>query len=181
MLAFGPADIARVIEPATLARGRAVRANGQVIDVDINDAGTVIVGRVRGSEPRPYLQMITLRPGKSGIVIHGTCSCPVHSNCKHVAAVLIEVERRASPIVAALALPARGRPDDGTQSRSLSPQLQLWLGDLDEVCAPGVRRQRLLPRYQAAPHLHARGGARPQRIPLARTHQPDGGEPAEKR
>ena len=52
MLGFGPADIARVIELATLARRRSVHANGQVIEVK------VIVARVRGSEPRPYQQMI---------------------------------------------------------------------------------------------------------------------------
>src|ERR1700680_3823714 len=97
MLAFGPADIARTIGSATLARGRTVHARGQVINVDVNDGGTVIVGRVRGSEPRPYQQMITLRSDNKGVIIHGTCSCPMHSNCKHVAAVLIEVERRSPP------------------------------------------------------------------------------------
>lgn len=65
MLAFGPADIARVIEPATLARGRALHANAQVIDVKIDEDGAVICGRVQGSEPEPYEQWISLRPGKS--------------------------------------------------------------------------------------------------------------------
>ena len=137
MLAFGPADIARVIEPATLARGRALHANAQVIDVKIDEDGAVICGRVQGSEPEPYEQWISLRPGKSRIIIHGTCSCPVHSNCKHVAAVLIEVERRTSPFAAAPTLAAPGKPDDGPRSRGLSPQLQLWLNDLAEVSAPG--------------------------------------------
>ena len=67
MLAFGPIDIARSIEPATLARGRIAHARGQVIDVDVNDGGTVIVGRVRGSEPRPYQLMISLRPSSTGV------------------------------------------------------------------------------------------------------------------
>ncbi|MEZ0305311.1 MAG: SNF2-related protein, partial [Hyphomicrobiaceae bacterium] len=137
MLAFGPADIARVIEPATLARGRALHANAQVIDVKIDEDGAVICGRVQGSEPEPYEQWISLRPGKSRIIIHGTCSCPVHSNCKHVAAVLIEVERRTLPLAAAPTLVAPGKPDDGPRSRGLSPQLQLWLNDLAEVSAPG--------------------------------------------
>jgi superfamily II DNA or RNA helicase len=139
MLAFGPVDIARSIEPATLARGRIVHARGQVIDVDVNDGGTAIVGRVRGSEPRPYQLMISLRPSNNGVIIQGTCSCFMRINCKHVAAVLIEAERRSSPPCMATALrsrPAASGPS-GSLGGSLSPQLRLWLGELDEVCAAG--------------------------------------------
>ena len=141
MLAFGPVDIARSIEPATLARGRIVHARGKIIDVDVNDGGTVIVGRVRGSEPRPYQLMITLRPSNNGVIIHGTCSCPVRSNCKHVAAVLIEAELRSPPPSVATAPPSlpAASPRSGGPARSLSPQLQLWLGDLDEACARAPR------------------------------------------
>ncbi|HEU0060057.1 MAG TPA: DEAD/DEAH box helicase [Hyphomicrobiaceae bacterium] len=154
MLAFGPVDIARSIEPATLTRGRIVHARGRVIDVDVSDGGTVIVGRVRGSEPRPYQLMISLRPSNNGVIIQGTCSCFMRSNCKHVAAVLIEAERRAPPPLVATAVPSRpsaGRPS-ASLGRSLSPQLQLWLGELDEACAaspapnqyPPEIKQRLL-------------------------------------
>ena len=38
-----------------------MHANGQVIDVKIDDDGTVIFGRVQGSEPEPYEQWISLR------------------------------------------------------------------------------------------------------------------------
>ena len=154
MLAFGPIDIARSIEPATLARGRIAHARGQVIDVDVNDGGTVIVGRVRGSEPRPYQLMISLRPSNTGVIIQGTCSCFMRSNCKHVAAVLIEAERRSSPPCVATAVPSlpTASGPSGSLGRSLSPPLQLWLGDLDEACAanpaandyPPEIKQRLL-------------------------------------
>jgi len=154
MLAFGPVDIARSIEPAALGRGRIVHARGQVIDVDVSDSGTVIVGRVRGSEPRPYQLMISLRPSNNGVIIQGTCSCFARSNCKHVAAVLIEAERRSSPPCVATAVPSRptaGGPS-GSLGPSLSPQLRLWLGELDEACAaspaaneyPPEIKQRLL-------------------------------------
>jgi len=63
------------------SRRRIVHAQGQVIDADVNRGGTVIVGRVRGSAPMPYQQMITLRPDHKGVIIHGTCSCLVRSNC----------------------------------------------------------------------------------------------------
>ena len=154
MLAFGPVDIARSIEPATLARGRIVHARGKVIDVDVNDGGTVIVGRVRGSEPRPYQLMISLRPSNNWRHHPGHVQLPMRSNCKHVAAVLIEAELRSPPPSVATALPSlptASRPS-GSPGRSLSPQLQLWLGDLDEACAanpaandyPPEIKQRLL-------------------------------------
>jgi superfamily II DNA or RNA helicase len=154
MLAFGPVDIARCIEPATLARGRIVHARGLIIDVDVNDGGTVIVGRVRGSEPRPYKLMILLRSSNNGVIIQGTCSCAVRSNCKHVAAVLIEAEGRSSPPRVTTAVPARPTTSGPSASLgpSLSPQLQLWLGELDEACGaslaandyPPEIKQRLL-------------------------------------
>jgi superfamily II DNA or RNA helicase len=136
MLAFGPADMARVIEPATMARGRVVHASGQVIDIDINGGGTVIVGRVRGSEPRPYQQMISLRPGNSGVIIHGTCSCPMHVNCKHVAAVLIEAERQAGPAGRERAMALPGTAGNAARSQGLPPHLKLWLDELAEIAQP---------------------------------------------
>src|SRR5271166_1039497 len=90
MVALNEADIRRSIEAGSLARGRQVHARGLVIDVDVNSGETVITGRVRGSEPKPYRQVITLRAEARGTAIHGVCSCPMTINCKHVAAVLIE-------------------------------------------------------------------------------------------
>jgi len=121
MPALGPADIARTIKPATLARGRSVHARGQVIEVGVNDSVTIILARARGSEPGPYQQMITLQPGKKGVVVHGSCSCPVQSDSKHVAAVLIEVEQRALQPPVAVSVPLRltaGTPSGGARRSS---------------------------------------------------------------
>src|SRR5208337_1953820 len=95
MVALNEADIRRSIEAGSLARGRQVHARGLVIDVDVNSGETVITGRVRGSEPKPYRQVITLRAEARGTAIHGVCSCPMTINCKHVAAVLIEALQSA--------------------------------------------------------------------------------------
>ena len=134
MLAFGEADIARVIERATLRRGQSVHAQGLVVEADVNASGTVIVGRVRGSQPRPYQQMITLRQGKAGILIHGTCSCPVHSNCKHVAAVLLEAASSAPKHLPETATSKTEVARLGSSGGGeLSPQLRLWLGDIEEA------------------------------------------------
>jgi len=58
----------------------------------IKAGGTGIIGRAHG-RPKPWQQMITLRPDPEG-VIHDSCSCRVRSNCQHVAAP-IEVEPRS--------------------------------------------------------------------------------------
>ena len=78
----------------------------------------------------------------------------MRSNCKHVAAVLIEAERRSSPPCVATAVPSlpTASGPSGSLGRSLSPPLQLWLGELDEACAanpaandyPPEIKQRLL-------------------------------------
>ena len=153
MLAFTQKDIARAIQSATLSRGRQVHGNGQVIDVDVNAGGTVFVGRVRGSEPKPYSQHVTLRSGKTGVTIHGTCSCPVHSNCKHVAAVLIEVQRMRAASGAsrqgegAVVVPAAVH----AVRQQLPPALDGWLEGVEKSGNPdagndypALIRQRLI-------------------------------------
>lgn len=161
MLTFGPADIARTIDLATLGRGRSVHSNGQVLGIEIEDDGSVISGRVQGSEREPYQQRISLRSGKNGIIIHGTCTCPVHTNCKHVAAVLIEAGRRTGPNASAPLHAAPHGSGQIVQSRDLSPQLQLWLGGLDEVAGTGSNdtyppeiRQRLIYVLEVEPALN---------------------------
>lgn len=153
MLAFGEIEIARTIEASTLQRGRDLFARGRVLETDVNTNGSVIVSRVKGSKPRPYQQKITLRTGNNGTIIHGTCSCPVHTNCKHVAATLIAVlksrpQRLAAPPAAASATSAPA----ATHQDGLSPKLRLWLGDIDEAISrdaasndyPPEIRQRLI-------------------------------------
>ena len=151
MLTFGDADIARVIEAGALTRGRQVHAEGLVIDVDVNAEGAAIVSRVRGTQPRPYQQLITLRPGKNGTIIHGTCSCPVHANCKHVAAALIEVLRLRPPTIPSQEreLPPAGR--SGLTPASLSAGLTNWLAGIETAAGtkpseayPAELKQRLI-------------------------------------
>ncbi len=134
MVAFNEADIRRSIEAGSLARGRQVHARGLVIDVDVNSGETVITGRVRGSEPKPYRQVITLRAGARGTAIHGVCSCPMTINCKHVAAVLIEALQSAR--VGENASKGNAAEQDEMRRSLLPPGLMRWLDDL-EAAATG--------------------------------------------
>jgi len=134
MVALNEADIRRSIEAGSLARGRQVHARGLVIDVDVNSGETVITGRVRGSEPKPYRQVITLRAEARGTAIHGVCSCPMTINCKHVAAVLIEALQSAR--VGENASKCNAPEQDDKRRSLLSPGLMGWLDDL-EAAATG--------------------------------------------
>lgn len=131
MLTFGEAEIVRVIDSATLRRGRRVHAKGNVLKAELDADGTIITGRVQGSQKRPYQQKITLRPGKTGTLIHGTCSCPVHTNCKHVAAVLLEVAGRQL-----IQAQTTNTVDDllaSANEDALSNNIKLWIERLDET------------------------------------------------
>lgn len=127
MLVFGEAEIVQTIEPATLQRGKRIHAKGNVLEAKLDTSGTVIVGRVQGSNKRPYKQKITLRLGKTGTLIHGTCSCPVNTNCKHVAAVLLEVSQQH------LTQAQTSDNISDANGNALSTNLKLWIERLDET------------------------------------------------
>ena len=176
MVAFNEADIRRSIEAGSLARGRQVHAKGLVIDVDFNSGETVITGRVRGSAPKPYRQVITLKAGGRGTAIHGVCSCPVTINCKHVVAVLIEALQGAR--VGENAAKCNGADQDSERRSLLSGGLMRWLDDLEAATAgegeddyPAEIKQRLIYVLDAGTH----GAARASISPLTTTLLKAGG------
>jgi hypothetical protein len=97
------------------------------------DDGTSIEGRVQGSAPMAYRASIALVPAADGsVAIRGSCTCPVGSNCKHVAALLIESMARPGPTRAAAApaqTPAAPPPV------TLPNEAAAWLADLDREMA----------------------------------------------
>lgn len=102
--------------------------------------GSLIRGRVQGTQRRPYAATVALGAGANGTVrIDGSCSCPVGFNCKHVAALLIE--SMAAPNGQRLAAPSRP---------VLPPPAENWLAELDRAMAlsedqyPPLVRQRLI-------------------------------------
>ena len=48
-----------------------------------------LAGRVQGTERRPYQVHVQFEQDDDEIFVDGECSCPVGSDCKHVAALLI--------------------------------------------------------------------------------------------
>ncbi len=78
--------IRQYIGSSAYAKGAEYSDEGRVIAWDQTEAGA-IHAKVRGNQREPYSQKIYV----NGKVISGSCNCPVGYNCKHVAAVLIEI------------------------------------------------------------------------------------------
>lgn len=89
---FHADELALTLDPTYLARGRSYWHQGRVLSADLQKDGTLVAGMVRGSGRSVYKLLIRLeRTASHQLEITGQCSCPVHYNCKHVAAVLLEV------------------------------------------------------------------------------------------
>ncbi|MBN2232336.1 MAG: DEAD/DEAH box helicase [Deltaproteobacteria bacterium] len=84
-------DILAACGAETFRRGRKYFTDGRVLSCDLDNRGFV-VATVRGSYSQHYSQTILVTFNLLGdIEIRGHCTCPMNYNCKHVAAVLIEV------------------------------------------------------------------------------------------
>ena len=129
-------ELRRLIGEPDFSRGqgyfRARRVRSAELDPDCERA----VGKVEGSRRRPYEQTITLQWDAKGRLsrIKGRCSCPVGSNCKHVAAVMLTLlpalnreDLAASPVTPTNPLVA-SEPE-------ITGYLGGWLGRLEEITA----------------------------------------------
>ena len=89
------AELARFIPGNAIAAGRAYAQAGRVLRMSVSDDGNRIEAETQGSRRTPYAETIVLRRDPQGhLRIIGLCSCAVHTNCKHVAAVLIVARGR---------------------------------------------------------------------------------------
>ena len=73
----------------TLYRGLEYAASGRVERVSWSQGKSVLDGVVAGSRAQPYRVNILFNGGQSSRPTVGVCSCPMHINCKHVAATLV--------------------------------------------------------------------------------------------
>jgi hypothetical protein len=89
--ALKKSDLERVFSHTTLSRGTELWAFDAVSKVVISPDGASVTASVKGSKPAPYVQVIGLTSQQGRTQISGDCSCPMEHNCKHVAAVLLEV------------------------------------------------------------------------------------------
>ena len=76
----------------TLERGRRYARENRVRIAQIGDS--LITSSCQGSGENPYRQTIELRESAKGslLLVSANCTCPVRTNCKHTAPVLLKIE-----------------------------------------------------------------------------------------
>jgi superfamily II DNA or RNA helicase len=84
--AFRESDVRALVGAGAWARGTAYARDRRVLDTHWDNGTGRLAGRVVGSGA-VYSVRVQLDP--DGAVIGGVCTCPVHLNCKHVAALLL--------------------------------------------------------------------------------------------
>ena len=143
MLELDEKDITRRCGHGPADAGRRYYRQARVVEFARD--GDTIRSAVKGSERVPYRQTIGLSERRDGTEIAGRCSCPVGSNCKHVAAALFHAltvasaaraEAAKSPEMRLARLLGTGgaRPAAAPAGDpALSPSLLSWLDDLDRA------------------------------------------------
>jgi len=81
-------DIKRSITPTYFKRGKTYHKQKRVIHSSFSEDNKMLTGFVKGSESI-YQVSIKIDLHSKLVHISGSCSCPVGSNCKHVAALLL--------------------------------------------------------------------------------------------
>ncbi|MCB1970765.1 MAG: DEAD/DEAH box helicase family protein [Geminicoccaceae bacterium] len=126
-------DLRRCIGEPDFSRGADYFRRHMVVSADLDDDRRHAAGTVRGSGQPSYKQDIRLEWRKDGglLRIRGACTCPVGTNCKHVAAVMLallsKLNESASGAVATTGAPAD--PD-------VTGYLGGWLARLGELSVP---------------------------------------------
>ncbi|QAY69806.1 DEAD/DEAH box helicase [Xylanimonas protaetiae] len=86
----GPGAIAGYVGPGAFARGAAYRDQGRVTSLHWDPRVLRLEGTVRGSLPLYRASVWFARAGRTLEIDDSSCTCPVGSDCKHVAALLLE-------------------------------------------------------------------------------------------
>jgi hypothetical protein len=87
--------ICRTIGRETYSRGAAYAREGRVLQLKVNSKPRILYATVNGSRQLSYQTIVTAGPGTGQAVTWaGRCTCPMVTNCKHVAAVLLAARKR---------------------------------------------------------------------------------------
>jgi superfamily II DNA or RNA helicase len=82
-------QVRSLFDSATLERGIGYVRQRRVLHLDVQRDGRLVSALVRGNARRPYRVVAQIGRDRLGtLTVHGSCSCPVRYNCKHVAAAL---------------------------------------------------------------------------------------------
>ncbi|WP_456886165.1 DEAD/DEAH box helicase [Frigoribacterium sp. 2355] len=90
-------DVIRLVGPRAFNRAKEYVRDGSVLDTAWHPADERLEGTVRGAESTPYQVVVDLRAtrGEYSRPVRSRCTCPIGSDCKHVAATLLQSNSRA--------------------------------------------------------------------------------------
>ena len=150
MTSFTLGDVRRAVSSTSFDRGRRYHAQGRVRVVRVSADGSHVEGEVQGGSHLPYQVSAGIRRlGTGRLAIGGECSCPVGFDCKHVAALLLQL-LEGSPATARPAPPA-------PPPTLLTPEVSEWLAKMERATQsasedyPPDIRQRLIYLVDVAP------------------------------
>ncbi|SEO15481.1 DEAD/DEAH box helicase [Cryobacterium luteum] len=146
-------EIARIVGSQSFSRGERYARNGHVTEQSWAPSGTHLTGRVSGTSPQPYTVLVsfTLNAAGQAVRASGTCTCPMGSNCKHVAALLLAsrstpAERTASnvraigdhrtPVFESTFVPAAYQPPSPAPVIPIRPPVPAWRAALAPIAKP---------------------------------------------
>jgi superfamily II DNA or RNA helicase len=116
---------------AAMAKAHTYARGGHVLELDWHAGALELGGLVQGSDPEPYDVKVYLSPrGSTYRYDGGWCSCPVGSDCKHMAAAVLasNAEHLRGLAVSARAEPAAPEP--------------AWKAELRQIISPSGARGR---------------------------------------
>ncbi|MEB0000826.1 DEAD/DEAH box helicase [Cryobacterium sp. RTS3] len=92
-------EIALLVGSQAFSRGERYARNGHVLSEVWDDSGTRLTGKVRGTGRTPYTVTISFILNPAGVAVRATglCTCPMRTNCKHVAALLVTSRNGGNP------------------------------------------------------------------------------------
>ncbi|MBG6212695.1 superfamily II DNA or RNA helicase [Cryobacterium sp. CAN_C3] len=150
-------EIARIVGSRSFSRGERYARNGHVTAQSWAASGTHLTGRVSGTGPEPYTVLVsfTLNAAGQAVRASGTCTCPMGSNCKHVAALLLasrsapaelNAERaaatvraigdRRTPVFESTFVPAAYQPPTPASVTPIRPPVPAWRAALAPIARP---------------------------------------------
>ena len=121
----------------TLQRGRKYAAEGRVRITSLNERGDEIhvAAEVQGTQEQPYEVELWLGVDRRGQItdVDGVCMCPVEEDCKHIVAVLLNLEQARAAQTLVRTETVSGATTDFPQPSAATLE---WLGDLAARASP---------------------------------------------
>ena len=130
-IGFSLQDLRRGMSSVHVERGQRYVSDGRVHERDYDPERNRYRASVEGSQPEPYRIDARVLNGRNGrVTVHGLCTCPSGMNCKHVAAVLVDVlaERRRGAST-------RESPP-GARAPALPANVEMWIETTRRAAQP---------------------------------------------